>query len=359
MTPSTHKIQPLFLLICAVLFLTFCSKKVTDSSTITPPIVPPVNTSGTFVNPVKSGSDPWVIKKDSFYYYTQTSGNKVSIWKTKTMSALSAAPSTTIFSAIPNTPNSSNVWAPEMHFINNKWYVYYTAGSGPDSTQRIWVLENSNADPTTGNWVDKGKIMNSDANFWSIDGTVLLYKGSQYLLWSGRPNLAFQNQNIYIAKMLNPWTLQTPTIMITKPDLNWETNGGAVNEGPEILNNAAGKVFMVYSASGCWTDDYALGMLTLNTDSDPMQVNNWIKSTQPVFTKAPQNNTFGPGHNAFFKSPDNKEDWIIFHANSNSAQGCGEARNIRIQKFSWNADGSPNFGIPVKINSALPVPSGE
>ncbi len=359
MKPSIQKKQVVMWLFYVMVFFTFCSKKVVDTGSVTPPATPPVISASTFVNPLMSGSDPWVIKKDSFYYYTQTSGNKVALWKTKTMSALSNAPITTIFSAMPNTPNSSNVWAPEMHYLNDKWYVYYTAGSGPDSTQRIWVLENSNGDPTKGNWIDKGKIMNTDADFWAIDGTVLSYKGSQYLIWSGRPNLAFQNQNIYIAKMLNPWTLQTPTAMIAKPDLSWERNGGPVNEGPEILNNAAGKVFLVYSASGCWTDDYALGMLTLNADSDPLLVSNWTKLPQPVFTKAPQNNAFGPGHNAFFKSPDGKEDWIIYHANSSSGEGCGVARNIRIQKFSWNADGTPNFGIPVKINTAFPVPAGE
>ena len=147
------QIKPfLLLLFLAVLISPGCSKKITEPGIVSPPVLPPVNAASTFVNPLMAGSDPWVIKKDSFYYYTQTSGDKVAIWKTKTMSALSNAPITTIFSAMPNTPNSSNVWAPELHFINNKWYVYYTAGSGQDSTQRIWVLENSSSDPTTGTW---------------------------------------------------------------------------------------------------------------------------------------------------------------------------------------------------------------
>ena len=357
MITSLKNNQLLLFVFYAILFLPSCKK--TSDGVVTPIVDPPVNTVATFVNPLMAGSDPWVIKKDSFYYYTQTSGNKVAIWKTKTMSTLSNAIITTVYTAMPNTPNSSNVWAPEIHFINNKWYVYYTAGSGPDSTQRNWVLENSSPDPTTGNWIDKGKIMNKDADFWGIDGTVFSYKGDQYFLWSGRPNLSVQNQNIYIAKMTNPWTLAIPTTMLTKPELNWEINGGPVNEGPEILKNTVGKVFLVYSASGCWTDDYALGMLTLKDDADPLQVSSWSKSTQPVFAKAPQNNAYGPGHNAFFKSLNDTEDWIIYHANSNAGQGCGVARNIRIQKFNWNADGTPNFGIPVKTNTALPVPACE
>ena len=358
MIASIKKYTQLLPLFCLILITPYCSKKVINTSPVPIPIDTPL-VAKTFVNPLMQGSDPWVIKKDSFYYYTQTLGNRVAIWKTKAMSALSSAPFTTVFTTKQNTPNSDNVWAPELHFINNKWYIYYTAGSGPDATQRLWVLENNSADPTTGSWIDKGEIFNTDANFWAIDGSVFLYKGSQYLLWSGRPNLSFQTQNIYIAKMVNPWTLQTPTIMLSKPELSWEINGDPVNEGPEILENSAGKIFLIYSASGCWTDDYALGMLSLKDSSDPLLATNWDKTALPVFTKSPQNKAFGPGHNAFFKSPDGTEDWIIYHANTNSGEGCGAARNIRMQKFSWKTNGIPDFSSPVNINISLPKPSGE
>ncbi|MDR3734590.1 MAG: family 43 glycosylhydrolase [Acidobacteriaceae bacterium] len=55
---------------------------------------------------------------------------------------------------------------------------------------------------------------------------------------------------------------------------------------------------------------------------------------------------FRTGHNGFFKSLDGKEDWIIYHANSAPGQGCGATRSPRIQRFTWNPDGTPNFGIP-------------
>ncbi len=312
----------------------------------------------TFTNPVKNGSDPWVIKKDSFYYYSQTLGNRVAIWKTKTMSALASATMGTVFTPTAGTSNSSNIWAPEIHFINNKWYIYYTAGSGPDSTQRTWVLENSNADPLSGQWTDKGRIYASNADFWAIDGSVMEYNGSNYFIWSGRPVTNVQNQNIYIAKMTNPWTLQSPAVMISKPELTWEVQGGPVNEGPEQLQKD-GKNYIIYSASGCWTDDYALGMLTLKPNGDPLNAADWTKEAQPVFSKRTQGNAYAPGHNSFFKSPDGTEDWIIYHANTNSGEGCGEKRNIRMQKFTWNANGTPNFGTPVATGAYNNVPAGE
>jgi GH43 family beta-xylosidase len=342
-----------FLLLGTDALIISCSNKSTTDPT---PVVP---AGKKFKNPVVTGADPWIIKKDGFYYYTHTLGNRIELWKTNAVSSLGSVTGREVFKPATGKDNSENLWAPELHFLDGKWYLYYTAGAGPDNTQRTWVLENSNANPLNPSWIDKGKIFSSDADFWAIDGTVLDYKDKHYFLWSGRPDGSVQNQNIYIAEMENPWTLKTPTTMLTAPELSWEVNGGPVNEGPEILKNDDGQVFLIYSASGCWTDDYALGMLTLSTDGDPLDATDWAKAAQPVFKKSPENKAFAPGHNAFFKSKDDTEDWIIYHANTNSGDGCSPKRNIRIQKFTWNVDGSPSFGTPVGINTSLPVPSGE
>jgi hypothetical protein len=68
---------------------------------------------------------------------------------------------------------------------------------------------------------------------------------------------------------------------------------------------------------------------------------------------------YGPGHDGFFQSPDGSEDWIVYHANPSSSQSRGTARTTRIQKTTWNADGSPNLGVPVATGTAQTVPSGE
>lgn len=350
-----HFIFYLFILVAG------CGKSSSSGGSGTTP--PPV--ASTFTNPLlSSGPDPYVIGKDGFYYYTHTQGNKISLWKTAKMNKLGSVSPVTVFSPPVNGPNAFNIWAPELHFINNKWYLYYAAGSSADeSTQRTFVLENTSADPTQGVWTDRGRIFNPSEDFWAIDGTVLQYNGNNYFLWSGQPAMGNTEQRIYISQMSDPWTLTGARVQLSAPVYDWETVGSGVlpkvNEGPEILQNAAGRVFLIYSASGCWTDDYTLGMLTLKDSGNPLTATDWTKNPTPVFVKAPDNGAYGPGHNGFFKSVDGTQDWIIYHANSQAGQGCGDERNPRMQSFTWNTDGTPNFGTPVKINTAITVPSGE
>jgi GH43 family beta-xylosidase len=99
-------------------------------------------------------------------------------------------------------------------------------------------------------------------------------------------------------------------------------------------------------------------MLTASANSNLMDPSSWKKHPKPIFKQSPENDVFAPGHNSFFKSPDGKEDWILYHANDDPGEGCGNQRSPRAQKFTWNTDdGTPYFGEPVKEGMILPVPS--
>ena len=350
-----------FLLVLCFTGMISCHKN-PNSVQPAPPPLPPVD-STTFTDPLlSSGPDPWVAQKDGYYYYTETQGNKISLWKTKAMSQLKDVTATTVWNAVPGTAYSGDVWAPEIHYLDNKWYIYFAADSnGYDETHRLYVLENSSADPTTGKWEIKGKIA-EPSNNWAIDASEFDYNGASYLIWSGWINSLGGQQNIYIAKLSNPYTISGNRVLISSPIYTWEKNGFPVNEGPEVIANAAGNIFLTYSASFCGTDSYCLGMLSLKAGGDPLNASNWTKSATPVFTTNSSGGAFGPGHNGFFLSPDGKENWIIYHANSvphPNNDGCGDSRSPRMQKFTWNADGSPNFGTPVAINTPIKKPAGE
>lgn len=325
------------------------------------PTPTPAPATTTFTNPILSaGPDPWVYQKDGVYYFMRTTGGDVTVRKTAKMTDLGTAPSYVLWRAPASGANSHDVWAPELHFLDGKWYVYFTAGPGQCcGGQRSWVLENASADPTTGTWLEKGRIFNPTEDFWSIDMTVFEQNGNRYALWSGHENNGTEEQRIYISKMSNPWTLEGPRVELSRPQFTWERSGPVtVNEGPEIIKHGA-KTCLIYSASHCFTDDYALGMLTCAATADPMVAASWTKSATPVLASNPANGAFGPGHNGFFKSKDGTQDWLIYHANLKAGQGCGDTRNPRIQPFTWNADDTPNFGTPVAVGTPITKPSGE
>ncbi|MBC6111446.1 family 43 glycosylhydrolase [Pedobacter fastidiosus] len=317
----------------------------------------------TFKNPLlPSGADPYSYYKDGFYYYTNSAGNRVELWKSKTLEGLKDAPHKTIWKAPSSGPYSRNIWAPEVMFLRGKWYAYFAADNGKNENHRMYVLENSSKDPMEGEWVFKGQI-NDSTNKWAIDGDVAEINGKLYMIWSGWEGDVNGKQEIFMAKLKNPWTVEGERYKISSPKFEWEKIGDLgnsehvdVNEGPQFLvhNN---KVFIIYSASGCWTDFYALGMLFADLKSNLLDPKSWSKFDKPVFQRSVENGVYAPGHNSFFKSPDGKEDWILYHANDKPGQGCGGFRSPRAQKFTWNVDGTPNFGIPVKTSLELDVPS--
>lgn len=327
----------------------------------------------TFTNPIKpSGPDPWVFQKDGWYYYMNTTGRNLTLWKARNVADLATAEKKVIYTPPAGQPYSRDLWAPEIHSFtdeqgNDRWYVYFSADSLNNLSHRVWVIENTSADPMQGEWTMKGKLGDKD-DHWEIDMSVMKYKGKQYAAWSGWEGSGNGRQDIFIARLKNPWTIDGERVKISQPDLPWEQHGDVpqewqkngevpkifVNEGPEFLQHND-KLFIVYSANACWLD-YCLGLLTYTGKGDLLDPKNWKKSPQPVFVQAPENDVWAPGHGGFFRSADGKEDWMIYHANPSATDGCGNKRAPHIQPFTWNADGSPNFGKP-KAKTPMPVPA--
>jgi len=343
------------------------------------PVVEAPRPVKTLVNPLlASGPDPWVVYRDGYYYYMHTTNKNLKIWRTRSIADLSDAESRVVWQAPKGTRYSSDVWAPELHFLRGKWYIYFAADAGHNASHRMFVLECDGRDPLDGNWQLKGKVTD-EADRWAIDPTVLEQGSRLYLLWSGWEGEVNGTQNLYIAELSNPWTVKGPRVKISSPDFPWERVGDLtrrrdpeenpglnlidpahvdVNEGPEILRHGDA-LFVIYSAGGCWTDYYSMGMLRAEANSNLLDPASWKKNPLPVFWQSAKSKAYGTGHGSFFRSPDGTEDWMMYHANGEPGQGCGNRRAPRAQRFYWNADGTPDFGRPVAIGTELATPSGE
>lgn len=317
----------------------------------------------TFLNPILSnGADPWITRHtDGSYYMSVTLGDRIALWHSQTLTGLGSVEPKTVWVPEPNGPYSHNLWAPELHSIDGSWYIYYTANDGGgDETRRVCVLELEGEDPINGEWRFKG-VMNTE--FPGLDGTVLQHQGELYFFYSGYGYFPDYGSAVYAVRMTNPWTMTGPNVLITAPTESWEKQGGmAINEGPVLLRRN-GWIFLVFSASATWSDDYCLGMTRIPDTADLLDAKAWIKVDGPVFAKHPANGVYAPGHNSFTVSPDGSEDWIVYHAydypEADQQRPTGSPRSTRIQSFGWQANGMPDFGIPTGIGVPISLPAGE
>jgi len=341
-------------LILSVLFCAISSRAQSPADTFHNPLLP-------------TGPDPWVVTYKGYYFYMNTTGSDLTVWKTRDITDLAHAEKKVVWTPPTDGPYSKEIWAPELHRLDGGWYIYFAADAGKNESHRIYVVANKADDPLQGEWTFKGKVGDA-TDKWAIDASVFEDAGQKYMVWSGWEGDTDGEQRIYIAHMKNPWTIDSKRVMLSYPMYPWERVGDLlkrpamphvnVNEGPEILKHA-GEIFLVYSGSACWTDYYELGVVRAKSGAKLLDPASWTKYDHAFFKQKPEVGVFGPGHNGFFKSPDGKEDWIVYHANAESQQGCGRFRSPRIQPFTWNADGTPNFGEPISTQAAIPKPSGQ
>jgi len=302
-----------------------------------------------FTNPLKNpnGSDPFIVYTGGYYYLTTTTWDNIQITRAKTLGGLKGGENKIVWRD-STASRTGHFWAPEIQWIDNRWWLYYTAGTKDCcDNQRSHVLRGD-----TDIWESKWTYAARLSPEWGIDSTILRMAQGNYFVWSRHTPQG--RQSLYIAKMNSPTSIGAP-YLLSEPTNNWEVVGGTVNEGPTAMYHG-GKTYIAFSASYCWTSSYQLGLLTYKGSGDPLQKSSWTKKG-PVFSGA--NGNYGAGHNAFFGSPDGKEIWNVYHATGNSKGACDGNRYTMARRVDWNADGTPNFGKPEKLGQSLVGPSGE
>jgi GH43 family beta-xylosidase len=314
------------------------------------------HTSSTLL--VETGADPWVIKHKNAYYYCYCIDDRVLAVNKALRLADIGLETKIVWAADDDDPLSEEVWAPELHRINNKWYIYFTAGKA--DAHRMYVLESITDDPQ-GEYTFKGKISDS-TDRWAIDGTVIKIKDQDYFVWSGWERNTDGRQNLYIANMKNPWTISGKRHCISRAEYDWELatvpdelrgpNARlpfyAINEAPQALRNGE-KLYIIFSASHTVTGSYCLGQLSYK-GGDPLHKQSWHKHPEPVFCKTDK--LVSPGHASFME--DEGDYLIIYHTTKYA--NAGFDRQVLAQRFDWRADGSPNFGSPLLPASLTPTP---
>lgn len=316
-------------------------------------VLPAMAAEPSFHNPlVRQRADPQVLLQDDGNYYlaaTVPEYDRIELRRARSLDALGAGEAKVVWRKHPSGEMGAHIWAPELHRIDGKWYIYFTAAPAEKIWEiRLYVLENASADPFKGEWVERGQLKTGWESF-ALDATTFAHRGQRFLVWTQRAPDGSKGTNIYIAKMDSPVSITGPATLLTKPEYAWEKVKYDVNEAPAVLVRN-GRVFLTYSASA--TDaNYAMGMLTAGADANLLDARSWTKSPEPVFKSSPANKQWGPGHNSFTTTPDGKTDILVYHARD-YRDIVGDSlhdpnRHTRAQVIHWKADGTPDFGEPV------------
>lgn len=297
-------------------------------------------------------ADPWIYKHtDGYYYFTGSvpGYQEIEVRRAKSLNELEDGERSSVWHAHPEGEMSKLIWAPEIHFIQGKWYIYFAA-AGDDKVDkgtfqhRMYVLECADENPVTGDWIEKGQVKTAFESF-SLDATTFELQGKLYYVWAQKDPVIPGNSNLYISEMENPWTLTGSQILLSIPEYDWEKVGFLVNEGPAVIIRN-GKVFITYSASAT-DENYCMGLLWADVNDDLLDGYNWHKSEEPVFVSSEEESLFGPGHNSFTISEDGKDDILIFHARPKKVTEIEPLdvpdRHAHAKAFTWDEKGFPLF----------------
>ncbi|WP_308367961.1 MULTISPECIES: glycoside hydrolase family 43 protein [unclassified Microbulbifer] len=293
-------------------------------------------------------ADPWVVRHtDGYYYFVATvpEYDRIELRRSRTVQGLASARAEVIWRKHASGQMGAHIWAPELHWIDDAWYIYFAAGEVERPWHiRMYALRNTSAVPTEGDWEEMGRITTPHDTF-SLDATSFSHKGKRYLLWAQSDPESNYNSALLLAEMESPTRIKEPVVTLTKPELDWETVGYKVNEGAAVLQKN-GRVFVTYSASA--TDhNYAVGLLWADEDADLLDPDAWHKSPQPVFHTNPEVKRFGPGHNSFTVAEDGVTDLMVYHARDyREIEGDplnDPNRHTRVRVLHWDKNGMPDF----------------
>lgn len=304
---------------------------------------------------IEKRADPYVYRhSDGSYYFTASlpEYDGIALRKADTLAELAEAGETVIWRKHETGPMSIHVWAPELHYLFGKWYVYFAAGD-KDAIWNIrpYVLECEGDNPLSGTWTELGRMQRADEDefsfeAFSLDATVFENKGRYYYVWAEKTGVGRQVSNLYIAEMESAVKLKTVQVMLTTPDYDWERFGFWVNEGPAVIKRN-GKIFLTYSASDTGIH-YCMGMLTADEDSDLLDPKSWCKERYPVLSTNEEKGIYGPGHNSFTVDEEGN-DVVVYHARTEKEITGNPLyvanRHAMLMKLAWDREGRPVFHI--------------
>lgn len=322
-----------------------------------------------YPNPfIAQRADPCILKgNDGYYYFTASypmlGGNdkdgydKIVLRRSETIAGLASAKEITIWDCDDTTDEFRYIWAPEIRLVNDQYYVFYTSSVTSDSVWSIrpHVLKCTNpADiMNPSSWEKKGvmQAVSGDTKAFSgfsLDMTVFENNGRWYVVWAQTDGFS----SLFIAEVDKdePWKCISEAVKISIPEYSWERVNENVDEGPSVIKNGNGTIYLAFSASGTGPE-YCVGLLSIDENADMLDASAWKKQAYPVLTSSDVPGEYGPGHNSFTEDEEGNPIFV-YHARgeacykdqcewANQGPLYDPCRDARLKRVHWSADGAP------------------
>jgi tRNA U34 5-methylaminomethyl-2-thiouridine-forming methyltransferase MnmC len=276
-------------------------------------------------NPLFTGADPEIhYFNNKYYIYTTAiygtqfhaySSNDLTNWQDEGL----------IFDLFPDSPwSQNNGWAPAVVFRNNKYYFYYTAetkigvavGNTPIGPFTDIGTPLIGTDPYTDDIIDANVFVDDD-------GQAYIYYGG-----SGKSRMVVRKLNSDMV------TLATGPTDITPPNYT---------EGPYMVKRK-GIYYMMYSNGAWFNDTYNVQYSTSNSPMGPWTYRGKVLSSN--------SEDKGPGHHGVLKMGNCDEYYIIYHRYENGSSGD---RKIAIDRMYFNSSdliepvNMTNYGVAPRV----------
>jgi GH43 family beta-xylosidase len=295
-----------------------------------------------FHNPLYQGEDPWVTFQDSSYYVCSSGPQEpTAVYVSKSPTLTERGEKVKVWE---DADNYRRVFAPELHFIQGKWYIYFCADVKSEGWKHMAVVLQANtADPLDG-FTSKGVLFTGDerGNAQANDFTVVTYRDQLYAFWG-----SLADKHVDGAVMA---PMDSPTkITAHRKEM------GLMAEGPRAIVHGD-KLIMTGAAGGFASKSYSLVAMVYSPEAGPIDQKSSWKPTGTLLQTTPD--VWGPSRASFTVSADGSENWVMYHSKIFPADDNG-IREVNIRKFTFKEDGIPDFGTPPGPDQALENPKGD
>jgi len=294
-------------------------------------------------------ADPCICKWKDKYYFISTNDldkeHSIYMREADSIPELVTAQQVKILDAYTYPHLVGLLWAPELHIIQDRLYVFHAGtpkGFWEEQCHVMALKENGNPMKAS-DWEMPVRVIRKDGSYLygeqgiTLDMTVFETGGKHYVCWSQRQfKPVDQGAWLYIAQIdpAKPWQLITEPVLLSMPEYGWANNHTFVDEGPFALKRN-GKLYLTFSSAAV-DSTYVVGLMSADPNADLLNPFNWTKENYPLLSSRSVEGEYGTGHNAYVTDDDGLV-WNTYHARP----GIDGPRSSGIRRVHFNVEDFP------------------